>query len=29
VVRLGKTDGPMRAALVRKLADIVQLYNQD
>jgi len=29
IVRLGKTDGPMRPALVRKLADIVQLYNQD
>jgi CubicO group peptidase (beta-lactamase class C family) len=29
VVRLGKTDGAMRPALVRKLADIVQLYNQD
>ncbi len=29
IVRLGKTDGPMRAALVRKLADIVQLYDQD
>lgn len=29
VVRLGKTDHAMRPALVRKLADIVQLYNQD
>lgn len=29
LVRLGKTDGPLRAALVRKLADIVQLYDQD
>lgn len=29
LVRLGKTDGPMRAALVRKLADIVALYDQD
>ena len=29
IVRLGKTDEPKRAALVQKLADIAQLYQQD